>query len=113
MQAAKQFSKQHVSMYTKVLQELKRLVALAVNSDFSPGAVAQLGAQQSHLTMLSYVGVWTCISDTFRSPSTRHGSKLLREYDGSFSVLLTGNAAWLYDTCMASLVHAGGAGARV
>jgi hypothetical protein len=42
-----------------VLQGLRRLEALALNFDFSPEAVAQLGPLGPHLTMLSYAGDMT------------------------------------------------------
>ena len=42
-----------------MLQGLKRLEALALNFDFSPEAVAQLGPLGPHLTMLSYAGDMT------------------------------------------------------
>lgn len=49
-----------------MLQGLKRLEVLALNFDFSPEAVAQLGPLGAHLTMLSYAG------DMTKTRSTRH-----------------------------------------
>ena len=55
---------------SRAVQGLKRLEALALNFDFSPEAVAQLGPLGPHLTLLSYAG------DMTKTRSTRSAGTL-------------------------------------